>query len=251
MDFSFDSSRSCLNLPDGTSVSLSDPRSFQILSSAWLKAGWEAKHVYSFSWLGRPIIQLPDDIIRIQELIYELQPDVLIETGVAHGGSLVFYASLFNAIGKGRVIGIDIEIRPHNREAIENHRLFPYISLIEHSSTSSVAVQEVRSLVGSAETSLVILDSNHSRSHVLDELRLYSQFVSPGSYIVACDGIMRDVVGLSRTKPDWITDNPVSAVQDFLAEDDTFELVEPKWPFNESLLSERVTYWPSAYLRKK
>lgn len=250
MNFFFDSAQSALKLDDGTIVPLSDPRSFGILSEAWLKSGWEAKHVYSFSWLGRPIIQLPDDVMRIQELIYTVQPDVIIETGVAHGGSLIFYASLCTAIGKGRVIGIDVEIRPHNRVAIESHRLKPLISLIEGSSIDPDTVSDVAQLVGPAESVLVILDSNHSKNHVLNELKAYAHLVSSGSYIVACDGIMKQVCGASRTSEDWTWNNPISAVDEFLENNLDFQLVEPDWPFNESLLSERVTYWPKAYLKK-
>ncbi len=110
---------------------LDTPQAFKIVSDIWLRAGWDNKYVYSFTWLGRPIIQLPEDLIRIQEVIYLVRPDVIIETGVAHGGSLVFYASLCKAMDGGRVIGVDIEIRPHNRAAIESHPLFPFITLIE------------------------------------------------------------------------------------------------------------------------
>ena len=251
MNFSFDSNSQSLFFEDGSSLPLSDPKSFEILSNAWLLAGWESKHVYSFSWLGRPIIQLPDDIIRIQEVIYNIKPDVVIETGVAHGGSLIFYASLCTAIGKGRVIGIDIEVRPHNRLAIEEHRLSPLISLIESSSTDSSTLEQVSNLVGPDETVLVILDSNHSKKHVLDELNAYSRFVSPGSFIVSCDGIMQDVCGLSRTQPDWVWNNPNSAVDEFLSNNSNFSLVEPHWPFNESMLTKRVSYWPKAFLQKK
>ena len=129
IDFSFDASNRSIVLSDGTRYSIDDPRAFSILSDAWLNAGWDTKYVYGFSWLGRPIIQLPEDILRIQEVIYDIKPDVIVETGVAHGGSLIFYASLCTAIGKGRVIGVDIEIRPHNRIAIEEHRLRHLISL--------------------------------------------------------------------------------------------------------------------------
>src|SRR5690606_24886939 len=152
--------------------------------------GWDTKYVYSFSWLGRPIIQLPEDMMRIQEVIYSLKPDVIIETGVAHGGSLIFYASLCKAFGKGRVIGIDIEIRPHNRLAIENHELKEYIILLEGSSTDDKIVSQVERMINSGETVLILLDSNHTKQHVLEELRKYSPLVSVNSYIVACDGIM-------------------------------------------------------------
>ena len=255
MNFSFvDVSEACphpyIKTEDGKQIPLTDPESFKIISDAWLKAGWEAKHVYGFSWLGRPIIQLPDDLIRIQEVIYNIQPDLIIETGVAHGGSLVFYASILNAIGNGRVLGIDIEIRPHNRVEIESHRLFPQISLIEASSTSTKALELVSTHVAPGDRVLVLLDSNHTRHHVLEELNIYSQFVSVGSYIVACDGIMKQVSGLSRTNPDWHTNNPISAVHDFLSQNPNFILDEPSWPFNEGSLVDRVTYWPFAFLKR-
>src|SRR3954470_859775 len=108
---------------------------FELLSDLWVKVGWNELYGYTFSWFGRPVIQLPEDMIRVQEAIWQLKPDLIIETGVAHGGSLIFYASLFQAIGKGRAVGIDIEIRPHNRSAIEAHPLSRCISLIEGSST--------------------------------------------------------------------------------------------------------------------
>src|SRR6266540_3398666 len=113
---------------------LDSPEAFNLVSRAWLRAGWDTKYVYSFTWMGRPIIQLPEDLIRIQEVIYNIKPDVIVETGIAHGGSLIFYASLCKAMEKGRVIGIDIDIRPHNRRAIETHPMFPFITLIEGSS---------------------------------------------------------------------------------------------------------------------
>src|SRR3989338_4111581 len=103
---------------------MATPEAFSIISKAWLRCGWDTKYVYSFTWMGRPIIQLPDDVVRIQEVIYRVKPDVIIETGIAHGGSLVFHASLCKAMGRGRIIGVDIEIRPHNRKAIEEHELF-------------------------------------------------------------------------------------------------------------------------------
>jgi len=232
-------------------LDLAEPEAFELISRAWLRAGWDTKYVYGFSWLGRPVIQLPEDMLRIQEVIYDIKPDVIVETGVAHGGSLIFYASLCTAIGKGRVIGIDIEIRSHNRTAIEEHRLSPLISLVEGSSVDANIVQSVKDQIGSAETVLVILDSNHLKDHVLAELKSYSSLVSPGSYIVACDGIMQQVVGAPRAAEDWTWNNPISAVNEFIATHPEFECVEPAWSFNESKITERVTYWPKAFLRRK
>src|SRR5437868_6468565 len=142
--------------------SFDTPEAFEILSDLWLRCGWDTKYVYSFSWFGRPVIQLPEDLIRIQEVIYAIKPDVIIETGVAHGGSLIFYATLCKAMEKGRVVGIDIEIRPHNRRAIEAHPLSQLITLIEGSSTAPETVAQVKKLIRPNETVLVILDSNHT-----------------------------------------------------------------------------------------
>lgn len=169
------------------------PQAFSAISQAWLRSGWDTKYVYSFTWLGRPIIQLPEDMIRMQEVVFSVQPDVIIETGVAHGGSLVFYASLCKAMGRGRVIGVDIEIRPHNRKALESHFLFPLITLIEGDSISPQVVLEVKEQIKLGEKVLVLLDSCHTKSHVLSELNAYGPLVTPGSYIVAMDGIMEQL----------------------------------------------------------
>lgn len=224
---------------------------FKILSHLWLRSGWDTKYVYSFSWLGRPIIQLPEDMFRIQEVIYNTRPDVIIETGVAHGGSLIFYATLCKALNHGRVIGIDIEIRPHNREAIEAHPLFENLSLVEGSSIDPKTVTLVRSLVKAGEKVLVILDSNHTKQHVLAELHAYSDLVTVGSYIVACDGIMENLVGAPRSSTDWRWNNPKAAAEAFVKESPNFIVEEPEFVFNEGMITERVvTYWPSAFLRR-
>ena len=145
-----------------------------------MKTSWNQKYSYTFTWMGRPIIQHPEDIVRLQEVIYFLKPDVIIETGVAHGGSLIFYASLLKGMGKrGRVIGIDIEIRPSNRKAIENHELSNYITLIEGDSTAPDIVEKAGKAIRPNDTVLVLLDSNHSYAHVMNELDAYHRFVTP------------------------------------------------------------------------
>lgn len=250
LNFEFDEASGVIRCDDRT-ISISDPEAFELVSKAWLRCGWDTKYVYGFSWLGRPVIQLPEDMIRIQEVIYAVKPDVILETGVAHGGSLVYYASLCTAIGKGRVIGVDIDIRKHNREAIEGHRLNHLIQLYQGSSTDPNVVNSVRQSIGLNETVLVLLDSNHSKAHVADELEYYCSFVSPGSYIVACDGIMEEVAGAPRTESDWSWNNPKTAVNDFLATHNEFNLVEPTWPFNEGYVRNRVTYWPRAFLQRR
>ena len=234
-----------------TTYGLGTPEAFAILSRAWLRAGWDTKHVYSFTWMGRPIIQLPEDMIRVQEAIYAVRPTVIVETGVAHGGSLVFYASLLKAMGGGRVIGVDIEIRPPNRRAIEAHELSDMITLVEGSSTDPVVVAQVRAMIQPADRVFVMLDSNHSRQHVLDELRAYAGLVTPGSYMVAADGIMADLAGAPRSQPDWTWNNPKTAVADFLKTDREFEAARQPVPFNEGLVVEPVTYWPDGWLKKR
>lgn len=229
---------------------LSSAEGFDAASRAWIRSGWDTKYVYSFAWMGRPIIQLPEDMVRLQEVIWELKPDVLIETGVAHGGSLIFYASLFEAMGNGRVIGIDIEIRKHNREAIEAHPMFKRIDLLEGSSTAPDIVDQVRAMVRPSEKVLVVLDSNHSRDHVLGELRAYGPMVNVGGYIVATDGVMEQVKGAPRTGDDWDWNHPKAAAHAFVAEDPRFVIEEPSFPFNEGVVTKRVTYWPDAFIRR-
>ena len=231
-------------------VALGSPEGFALASQVWLRAGWDAKHVYTFSWLGRPIIQLPEDMFRLQELIWSLKPDVIIETGVAHGGSLVFHASLCNVIGSGRVIGIDLEIRPQNRAAIEAHELSSYVTLLEGSSTDPAIVEKVQALVPPGSSTLVLLDSNHTKAHVLAELAAYSPLVSEGSYIVVMDGIMEQLPGAERTAPEWAWDNPRQAALEFVESNPHFVIDAPAFQFNESRISTPVTYWPDGFLRR-
>ncbi len=232
-------------------IPIGSPEAFELISRAWVRSGWDGKYVYSFSWMGRPIIQLPDDVMRIQEAIYAVKPDVVVETGVAHGGSLILYASLFRAMGRGRVIGVDIEIRPHNRAAIEAHEVSDLISLVEGSSIAPNVVEQVRGMIRPGERVMVILDSNHSRDHVRGELEAYGPLVSEGSYIVATDGIMGDLVNAPRSQSDWEWNNPRVAAEEFLGAHAEFEDAPPAFPFNEGTLNLRVTYWPGAWLRRK
>ncbi len=229
---------------------LGTPEAFALISQVWLRCGWDNKYVYSFTWMGRPIIQLPDDLVRLQEVIYALKPDVIIETGIAHGGSLIFYASLCSAMNHGRVIGIDIEIRPQNREAIEQHELFEYVTLIEGSSVDPRIVGQAKALVSPGESVIALLDSCHTKEHVLAELKAYSPLVTRGSYIVAMDGIMEQVAGAPRTQADWSWNNPKAAAIEFVDANPNFLIEEPAFVFNESNIANRVTYWPSAFIKR-
>ncbi len=231
-------------------LDLYSKEAFEAVSRQWVRVGWNQKYQYTFSWMGRPVIQLPEDMIRMQEVIFRLKPDVIIETGVAHGGSLIFYSSLCKSMEKGRVVGIDIEIRAHNRVAIESHPLSDRITLIEGSSTAPDIVAQVKSLVKPGETVLVILDSNHTYAHVHDELEAYGDMVTLGSYIVATDGIMHDLADVPRGTPGWTTDNPTFAARDFCVKHPEFVIEQPVWPFNESALDQNITHWPGAWLKR-
>lgn len=254
MKLLIDTDAAQLTVIDGDSeraVPLYSPEAFRLVSREWLRIGWNERYAYTFTWLGRPVIQLPEDMIRTQEVVHRVRPDVIVETGVAHGGSLIYYASLLKLLGGARVIGVDIEIRPANRRAIEAHPLAALITLVEGSSTEAATVRAVKSLVRPHDRVLVLLDSNHSKRHVLDELEAYCDLVTPGSYIVATDGIMKDLHDVPRGSPDWRWDNPATAAVEFSAAHPEFLLEQPAWPFNESALGDNVTYWPQAWLRRK
>jgi cephalosporin hydroxylase len=253
MKITIDSSARALTTEEGDhviSIDLYSKKAFEILSEHWLRVGWNQKYQHTFTWMGRPVIQLPEDMVRLQEVIYRIRPDVIIETGIAHGGSLVFYAGLCKILGQGRVVGIDIEIRPHNRAAIEAHEMFPYITLIEGSSIDPVVIQQVRSQVKQNEKVLILLDSNHSKDHVLAELEAYHPLVSIGSFIVATDGFMESLSDVPRGNPEWKHDNPASAAIEFANTHPEFVIEQPLWHFNESELSKNITHWPSAWLRR-
>jgi cephalosporin hydroxylase len=249
-----DTEKNLLSVADGgasRTLDLYGKEAFELISHLWLKTSWNQKYSYTFTWMGRPIIQHPEDLVRLQEAIYTLKPDVIIETGVAHGGSLILSASLMKAMGKGRrVVGVDIEIRPHNRQAIEAHELAPMIKLVEGNSVAPEIVRQAAEDIQPGDTVLVILDSNHTREHVAAELDAYHALVTPGSYIVATDGIMRDVYDVPRGAPGWLTDNPAQAAEDFAARHPEFVIESPAWRFNESDLDRNITAWPSAWLKK-
>jgi cephalosporin hydroxylase len=232
------------------SHALLSKESFQVLSDLWVRVGWNQKYSYGFSWFGRPIMQLPEDMIRIQEVIYRVAPDVIIETGIAHGGSMVFYASILKAMGKGKVVGIDIDIRPHNRAAIEAHPLKPLITLIEGSSTDPKIVDEVRKQIPAGAKVLILLDSNHTYAHVKDEIEAYADMVSVGSYLVVTDGVMEFLAGDPRAPKDWVQDNPRRAALEYAAADKGFVAEVPDAGHHEASCDIRTTYWPDAYLKR-
>jgi cephalosporin hydroxylase len=185
----------------------------------------KALYSYNFSWMGRPIIAYPQDMIAMQEIIWEVQPDLIIETGIAHGGSIIYYASLLELIGKnGRVLGIDIDIRAHNRALIEGHPMYKRIDMIEGSSIDPHIAEQVYAVAKNYKKILVCLDSNHTHDHVLQELHLYSKLVSKDSYCVVFDTIVEFLPTdyMPGGRPWNPGDSPHSAVSDYLNTTDHF-----------------------------
>lgn len=235
---------------DGNQMSLYSDGAFQFLSDIWVKVGWNQKYSYSFSWLGVPVIQLPEDLLRYQEVVFDLCPDVIVETGIAHGGSAIFSASLLKLIGSGRVVAVDIDIRPPSRARMQTHPLRSLITMIEGPSTAPKIVTAVKAHIKPGEKVLVVLDSNHSYAHVMAELEAYAPLVTPGSYVIATDGIMRDLADVPRGNGQWSSDNPAQAAIDFTTRNPAFVIEPPSWPFNKSTLSRNITHWPDAWLKR-
>lgn len=205
----------------------------------------KAQYSYNFSWMGRPIIQYPQDMIAMQEIIWKLQPDLIIETGIAHGGSLIYYASLLELIGKGEIIGIDIDIRKHNREEIEKHPMFKRIKMIEGSSVSRETVDQVAALAEGKKTVLVSLDSNHTHEHVLQELEMYAPFVTRDSYLVVFDTIVEEMPDDYLPGRPWKQgDNPKTAVLEFLKSHTEFQIDKD---IDNKLL---ISVGPDGYLKR-
>ena len=196
------------------------------LSDDWFRESYKYEYSYHFTWLGLPVIQYPQDIVALQEVIWRTSPAAIVETGIARGGSLIFSASMLELLGSdGLVIGVDIDIRQHNRRAIESHPLAHRIRMVEGSSTDAATFESVCELVKGRDTVLVILDSNHTHDHVLQELRLYSSLVGSGSYLIVFDTIIEMMPdGTYPDRPWGRGDNPYSAVQEFLRESTRFEV---------------------------
>jgi len=199
-----------------------DPQ-LQASAAAFMHASTAPKYSYNFAWMGRPIIQYPQDIVAMQELIWSVQPDLIVETGIAHGGSLIFSASMLelNASCGGpadaRVLGVDIDIRAHNRAAIEAHPMFRRISMIQGSSIDPAVVAQVKAAAAGRQRVLVCLDSNHTHAHALAELEAYAPLTTPGSYCVVFDTIIEHLPpGTYPDRPWGPGDNPKTAVREYL-----------------------------------
>jgi len=231
--------------------------SLREISTNWIRDTARYKYSYNFRWMGRPVIQFPQDMIAMQELIWTVRPDLIIETGIAHGGSLVFYASMLALLDlcerseketgspERRVLGIDIDIREHNRQAITSHPMASYIQIIEGSSVAHDTVEKVRNIAGGHERIMVALDSNHTHEHVLEELRQYAELTSPGSYCVVFDTVIEDMpADMFPDRPWGPGNNPGTAVGEFLRANDNFEIDRE---ISDKLL---ITVAPHGYLRR-
>lgn len=208
------------------------------------------KYSYHFEWLGRPVIQYPQDILAMQQIIWEVKPDLIIETGIAHGGSLIFSASMLELIAsctgsEGEVLGIDIDIRPHNRKAIEEHPMFKRISMIQGSSIAAEIIAQVKEKAKGKKRILVCLDSNHTHDHALAELEAYAQLTTVGSYCVVMDTVIEDMPAeMFPDRPWGPGNNPKTAVWEYLKSHSEFEI--DKTIQNQIM----ITVAPDGYLKR-
>jgi len=241
----FEKMRKELIIKNGKDDNLKD------ITKKWINTANKSEYSYNFSWLGRPIIQYPQDMIAMQEIIWDVKPDLIIETGIAHGGSLIFTASmltLLEACGEienGQVLGIDIDIREHNKKAIEAHPMSKKITMFEGSSIDEKMIEKVHEFAKKGKKILVCLDSNHTHDHVLAELRAYANLASVGSYCCAFDTVIEDMPEDSFGDRPWgVGNNPKTAVWEFLKENDNFEIDKD---IENKLL---ITVAPDGYLKR-
>ena len=232
-----------LNNEDQREIDLYTREGLEEISRLWVKTAAHHRLMYEPTWLGVPIIQFPEDIVIMQELIYRVKPDVIVETGVAHGGTAVFYASLLELLGKGKVIGVDIEIRKNNELTIKSHFLSKRINLIQGSSVDPEILKQVRSQIKETDRVLVVLDSDHSYGHVLEELESYAPLVSRDSYLVAMDGAQEWVWDIPAGKKEWKQDNPLRAIKEFMKR-------HPEWKADPHYNRFMVTSNPLGFLRR-
>lgn len=227
-----------------TAVALYSHDGVELLTALRLKQMAQFKTMYEPTSLGMRVIQVPNDIVAMQELIWKVQPDAIVEIGIAHGGSLVMYAGLCELIGRGKVLGIDVEIREENRVNIEKHALSDRIELLECSSLEHEAIRHAQQFCRNAEETIIILDSNHAADHVRQEMDLYADLVSANGYLVVMDGGQAFVSDIPRGNADWKLDNPLTAIHQFLEKNSGFEIDPHFTRFG-------VTSCPDGFLRRK
>jgi len=213
-------------------------------SRDWVDLAFDYEYVYHFRWLGRPIIQFPQDMVAVQELIWKIKPDFIIESGIARGGSLIFYASILQLMNHGKIIGIDIDIREHNKKEIEKHFLFKRIKMIQGSSTDPIVIDQIKKIIKNKKKIMILLDSNHTEEHVLKELEIFSKFVGSGSYIIVFDTIIENMRKHHFKNRLWNHgNNPRTAISKFLKQNKRFKI---DCDITKKLL---ITSCPDGYLK--
>lgn len=232
------------SLDSAKNVDLYSKEGFQLVADLWMRAAAHQRLMYEPTWLGIPIVQFPTDIVCMQEMIWKIRPDFIVETGVAHGGSCVLHASILEMLGKGQVIGVDVEIRKYNEIAIKSHPLSKRIRLIEGSSVAPETVAKVNQMIPKGSRVIVVLDSNHSYEHVKKEIQLYKDLVSAGSYLVVMDGAQEWAADLPNGKSEWRTDNPLMAIREFMEGNQD-------WEIDEYYSRMKITSSPQGFLRRK
>lgn len=221
-----------------------DIKELKKVALQWTRTAWDNKMDYEISWFGIPIIQNPYDMVVMQELIFNIKPNVIIETGIAHGGSLIYYASLLEILGnKGKVIGVDIDIRKHNRKLLDKHPLIKGVTMIEGSSIDEKIISQINKLIKRGDKVLVILDSDHRKPHVYAELNAYKNIVSKNSYIVVFDTFMPYLVGLEHALKDFKKNSAMDAVKQFISKNKNFKI-------DKSYNKFFVTSCPNGFLKK-
>lgn len=214
------------------------------LTNEFLTVSDRHNYFYQWTWCGLPLIQLPADIVALQELVWTCQPDVVVETGIAWGGSMVFFASIMELVGKGRVIGVDVVLPDKNREAISRYPFSKRIELVHGSSIDPTVIAGVKAMIKPGEKVMVILDSNHTHEHVLEELRAYAPLVSQGQYLIVSDTIVEDLPPQTHRKRPWGPgNNPKTALRAYMQETDRFEVDQY---LNDKILT---TCMPDGYVR--
>jgi cephalosporin hydroxylase len=238
-------------LCDQEEIPLYSERGFKLLSESWLKVGWQLHYHYTFTWLGVPCLQLPEDLIRLQEVIVSFKPDWIIECGMAMGGTSLFLASLCALQKHGNVVGVEKDFRPHNRKRVFDHPVSSYLQVIDGDSTSNETFEQVKEKIHENDTVLVLLDSNHGYDHVLKELKLYCQLVTEGSYLIVADTLKGELHDVPRGKEHWLEDNPKRAIEDFLNEHSEFAQEEPKKLYDKGKMAYTLSHFEGGWLKRK
>jgi cephalosporin hydroxylase len=223
---------------------------FKAVSKVWVTQQWSQLNWQTFSWLGFQLCQFPEDVLRLQEVLFRLRPDVIVETGINRGGSAAFFASICQLLGRGRVYSVDISIPPDIRRGLEKAPFASLLHVIEGDSADPAVVESIRSSIRPGEKVFVFLDSDHSKGHVLRELEAYADLVSQDSYIVATDGVMESLTGTPYAEADWKDNNPAEAAREFVRRRSDFVICRPPCMYGDEHYIDELTYWPDAWLRR-